>query len=68
MKFNIDKKYLLDSFRRIINVPSPTGYYAKLNPVLSKMASELGFETETDMRGTLYITLSGEDICIGYMG
>lgn len=61
MKFSIDKEYLLDSFRRIINIPSPTGYYVKLNPVLTEMASELGLETETDMRGTLYITLSGED-------
>lgn len=61
MKFSIDKEYLMNVFERIINIPSPTGYYAKLNPMLSELATELGFETETDMRGTLYITLSGKD-------
>ena len=27
MKYTIDKQYMTDSFQRIINIPSPVGYY-----------------------------------------
>ena len=43
MKFQIDEKYLIDSLERIMNVPSPVGYYTKLKPVLEAMAKELGY-------------------------
>lgn len=61
MKFNVDEKYLIDCFKRIIEVPSPTGYYVKLNPVLKEMANELGYEVTYDNKSTTYITLDGED-------
>jgi len=61
MKFNIDEKYLLNCLERILAVPSPTGYYVKLNPVLKAMASELGYEVTYDNRSTAYITIEGED-------
>ena len=41
MKFDIDRKYLIDCFERIISVPSPVGYYAKLKPVIEELAAEL---------------------------
>ena len=61
MKFQIDKSYLLDSFREVIRVPSPVGYYVELNPVLSRMAAELGYTMTFDNKGTGYITLEGQD-------
>ena len=44
MKFDIDMQYLLESFRRIVNTPSPVGFYALLNPVLEKMAEDSGMK------------------------
>ena len=61
MKFQIDTAYLLDSFRKVIRVPSPAGYYVELNPVLAEMAGELGYEMTFDHKNTGYITLDGED-------
>lgn len=61
MKYQIDTGYLLDSFRKVIEVPSPTGYYTQLNPVLEAMAAELGYVMTFDQKGTGYITLEGED-------
>lgn len=61
MKYNIDEKYLVDVFRRIISVPSPTGYYIKLNPVLEELADELGYKVTYDNKKTAYITIEGED-------
>ena len=61
MKFGIDKKYLIDAFKRIVETPSPVGYYVKLNPVFKEMAAELGLEVSFDNKNTAYITLEGED-------
>ncbi len=61
MKFQIDRDYLIDSFRRVVETPSPVGYYVKLNPVLADMAAELGLEVTYDNKSTAYITLEGED-------
>ena len=61
MKFQIDREYLLDSFRRVVETPSPVGYYVKLNPVLAEMAAELGYTVTYDNKSTAYITLEGED-------
>ena len=61
MKYQIDEKYLTDSLERILNVPSPVGYYTELKPVLKSMADELGFEVTYDKKSTAYITLDGED-------
>lgn len=61
MKFDIDMQYLLESFRRIVNTPSPVGFYALLNPVLEKMAEELGYSITRDRRGDPYIILEGMD-------
>ena len=62
MKYNIDQQYLLDSFKRIINVPSPVGYYTELNPVLEEMAQELELSVTHDNRSTTYITLPGRNL------
>ena len=61
MKFEIDRKYLIDNFMRIISVPSPVGYDVKLKPVIEQIAKELGYEITYDNKSTAYITLDGED-------
>ena len=61
MKYNIDKEFLIDSFKRIITVPSPVGYSIELNPVLEKMANELGLSVSHDNRSTTYITFPGKN-------
>ncbi|MBQ3126550.1 MAG: M20/M25/M40 family metallo-hydrolase [Clostridia bacterium] len=61
MRYTIDTAYLLDSFRRIVETPSPVGYSRELNPVLEALAAELGHSITYDNRGTPYITLEGED-------
>lgn len=61
MKYSIDKQYLIRSFEKIINVPSPVGYYVELNPVLEEMAQELGLTVTRDNRSTTYIAIPGKN-------
>lgn len=61
MKFQVDMSYLLDTFRTIVNTPSPVGYYTLLNPVLEELTASFGREITYDRRGTPYIILEGED-------
>lgn len=61
MRFEIDSQHLLDCFKKIVETPSPVGYYAKLNPVLEQMAAEYGQTITYDNKSTAYITLEGED-------
>lgn len=61
MKYNIDNQYLIKSFERIINIPSPVGYYVELNPVLEEMAQELELSVTRDNRSTTYITIPGKN-------
>lgn len=61
MKFQPDMNYLVESFRRIVETPSPVGFYSLLNPVLEKEAARFGYEVTYDRRGTPYIILEGQD-------
>jgi len=61
MKFEIDEKYLLSCFDRLVHTPSPVGYGVKVNPVLEDMAAQLGHKMTYDRRGTGYLTVEGED-------
>ena len=61
MKFQPDMNYLVESFRRIVETPSPVGFYSLLNPVLEKEAAQFGYEVTYDRRGTPYIILDGQD-------
>jgi len=61
MKFNVDKPYLLQCFKALVDVPSPSGYSLKLRPMLERYAAELGFSMTYDNKDTPYITIDGED-------
>ena len=61
MELQIDTQYILDTFRTLVNTPSPVGYYREINPVVAQMAKELGYEVTYDNRNTVYITVDGQD-------
>ncbi len=61
MRFTIDENYLIDAFKRLVNVPSPVCYGEKINPLLEEMAAEFGHTLTYDQRGNGYITLDGEN-------
>ena len=57
----IDHAYLLDTFFRFVNTPSPVGYPVLMNPVLEGEAERLGLTVTYDNRSNAYITLAGKD-------
>ncbi|MBR5250506.1 MAG: peptidase M42, partial [Clostridia bacterium] len=61
MQYNVDKNFILDCFKKVVETPSPTGYYVKLNPVIKQMANELGYDMTFDNKSTAYITIKGQD-------
>ncbi len=61
MRYSFDENYFLDTLGTLLATPSPVGYYPQLNPVLVRMAEELGYTVTFDNRSTPYITLEGED-------
>ncbi len=57
----LDLTYLLDTMKRLIETPSPVGYYEKMKPLLEALAAELGYTVTYDNRSTAYITVEGKD-------
>ncbi len=58
---NINLSYLTDVMKKLIEVPSPTGYYVEMKPVIEGLAAELGFTVTYDNRDTAYISVKGKD-------
>ncbi len=61
MNYNIDKKYMIDMFKRLVDIPSPVSYYDEINPEMEKIAQELGVTYEYDRKHTIYYVLDGQD-------
>lgn len=61
MKFQIDMDYFLNTFRRLVDTPSPVGFYPLMNPLLEELAGELGQKIVYDRRSTPYMILEGQD-------
>ncbi|MBE6591781.1 MAG: M42 family metallopeptidase [Ruminococcaceae bacterium] len=61
MLYNVDKDYIINCFKTLVNVPSPVGFDLFLKPVLEGMCKELGYELSYDNRDTAYISIDGED-------
>ena len=36
MQFQVDKQFLIDCFKELVEVPSPVGYDLQLRPVLER--------------------------------
>ncbi|MDO4328593.1 MAG: M42 family metallopeptidase [Lachnospiraceae bacterium] len=69
MEAVLDSEYLLSVMKKFINTPSPVSYYEEVNPLLEKMAGELGYEVSFDRKRTGYIKVPGRNqektICVG---
>lgn len=69
MEAVLDSEYLLSVMKEFINTPSPVSYYEEVNPLLEKMAGELGYEVSFDRKRTGYIKVPGRNqektICVG---
>lgn len=61
MKYEYDSQEILRYFEKLVNVPSPVGYYVEMNQVIRQMAEELGENVWFDYRSNVYITVEGED-------
>lgn len=65
----MDLTYWMDVLKRLLETPSPTGYYVKMKPVIEELAAELGYIVTYDNRDTAYITVPGKDpsktVCVG---
>lgn len=61
MKYQFDSNYMISCFQELVSIPSPVGYYVKMNPVIEKIAADLGYEVTYDHKHTAYITVEGED-------
>ena len=64
----IDMSFLKDTMERLIETPSPVGYYEKIKPLIEEYADKFGYQVTYDNRDTAYITVPGEDtsktVCI----
>lgn len=58
---DLDMAYLTDVMKKLIEVPSPTGYYVEMKPVIEELARELGYAVTYDNRDTAYIAVAGKD-------
>ncbi len=61
MRYNYDPMYTVSCFEKIVNVPSPVGYFRDMNPIIEEIASTLGCDVTYDNKYTAYITLDGQD-------
>ena len=48
--FQIDKQFLIDCFRQLVEIPSPVGYDVQLRPVLERYAAQFGKRVTYDRR------------------
>ncbi len=69
MEATLDSEYLLSVMKEFINTPSPVSYFEEVNPLLERMAGELGYEVSFDRKRTGYIKVPGRNqektICVG---
>jgi putative aminopeptidase FrvX len=61
MKYTFDPQFTKDCFASLVNVPSPVGYYPKMEPFFASMVKELGLEVTYDNKRTPYIAVEGQD-------
>lgn len=57
----MDMTYLTSVMQRLIETPSPTGYYTEMKPLIEALAAELGYAVTYDNRDTAYIFVEGKD-------
>ena len=69
MELQWNWKYLTEVMKELIETPSPVSYYEEINPVMERLAGELGYEVSYDRKHTVYIKVPGKDrsktVCVG---
>lgn len=69
MELQWNWEYLTEVMRRLIETPSPVSYYEEINPLMEKLAAELGYEVTYDRKHTVYIKVPGKNrektVCVG---
>ena len=62
-----NKEYTLGLLKRIVDIPSPTGYCKNIVNEIEKITNENGYKFEKNQKGNGIITIDGEDnsYCIG---
>lgn len=50
MELQWNWEYLTEVMRRLIETPSPVSYYEEINPLMEKLAAELGYEVTYDRK------------------
>ena len=58
---NINKETIETVTRKLIETPSPVGYYEQIQPVFAKLAKEYGYEVSYDRKRTAYMKVEGKD-------
>lgn len=58
---NISREYMVSLFKRLVAIPSPSGYYDEINPVMEEIARDFGVPYEYDRKHTIYFILDGDD-------
>ena len=61
MKYTYDPQDILRYFKTLVNIPSPVGYAVQMNPVISRLAADIGLTVWYDNKCTAYITVEGID-------
>ncbi len=57
----MDMSYLVQTMKRLLDTPSPVGYYERMKPLIEELADNLGYSVTYDNRDTAYVTVAGED-------
>jgi len=69
MELQWNWEYLTEVMEKLIETPSPVSYYEEINPLMEKLAAELGYEVTYDRKHTVYIKVPGKNrektVCVG---
>lgn len=60
MKYEINKEYILDIAKKILEFDSPTGFCFEIINEIEKIATSFGFDFETTNKGCGIITVNGQ--------
>ncbi len=63
MKFNTDKyrNFYFETVKKLLETPSPSGYYQEITTVLKEYADEFGVDFALTKKGCAVITVKGKD-------
>lgn len=67
--YAVDKNGLITSVQTLVSYDSPVGYYPEIHAYLKQCLAELGYDSYTDNKATVYVRVAGADssktVCVG---